>query len=81
MRTVKTDVHVIRIIVGHTCMCYGLAHMRAMIQFYRYLTFQLFIEIKSNNVICFEIKCLRLYTAKEVVIQANLVNDLLDNEY
>ena len=60
----------IRIIAGH--MCYGLAHtcMRAVIQFYWFLAFQLFIEIKSNKVICFEIKCLRLYTAKEVIIQA-----------
>ena len=69
-RTVKTDVYMlIRIIAGH--MCYGLTHMRAVIQFYWYLAFQLFIEIKSNKVICFEIKYLRLYTAtKEVIIQA-----------
>ena len=37
----------IRIIAGY--MCYGLAHMRAVMQFYWYLAFQLFIEIKSNK--------------------------------
>ena len=68
MRTVKTDVHGDSNNRWH--MCYALAHMRAVIKFYWYLAFQLFIEIKSNKVICFEIKCLRLYTAKEVIIQA-----------
>ena len=51
----------IRIIAGH--MYYGLAHMRAVMQFHRCLAFQLFIEIKPTKVICFEIKCLRFYTA------------------
>ena len=69
MRTVKTDVHAdpnnrwTYVLWPGSC-------MRAVIQFYWYLAFQLFIEIKSNKVICFEIKCLRLYTAKEVIIQA-----------
>ena len=57
----------IRIIARH--MCYGLyACCDTILLIFGFST--VYWKKNNNKVICFEIKCLRLYTAKEVIIQA-----------